>query len=39
MIEKIKRENEEYHFIEVMTCPGGCIEETTKEELRGMKRA
>ena len=24
-IEKIKRENEEYHFIEVMTCPGGCI--------------
>lgn len=24
-IERIKRTGEEYHFIEVMTCPGGCI--------------
>lgn len=24
-LEYIKENNEEYHFIEVMTCPGGCI--------------
>lgn len=24
-IEKMKRTGEQYHFIEVMTCPGGCI--------------
>lgn len=24
-IEKIKNGNKQYHFIEVMTCPGGCI--------------
>ena len=25
MIERIQRKEKEYHFIEVMTCPGGCI--------------
>lgn len=25
MIEKIKEGKKQYHFIEVMTCPGGCI--------------
>lgn len=25
MIEKIKKGEKQYHFIEVMTCPGGCI--------------
>ena len=25
MIERIKNGEKEYHFIEVMTCPGGCI--------------
>ena len=24
-IEKIKNGNKQYHFVEVMTCPGGCI--------------
>ncbi|GAA0864006.1 hypothetical protein GCM10008917_15780 [Paraclostridium tenue] len=24
-IEKIKHGNKQYHFVEVMTCPGGCI--------------
>ncbi|SHE65485.1 rubrerythrin [Clostridium fallax] len=24
-ISKMKNENKQYHFIEVMTCPGGCI--------------
>lgn len=24
-IERLKRTGEEYHFVEVMTCPGGCI--------------
>lgn len=25
MIEKVKASDKQYHFIEVMTCPGGCI--------------
>ena len=25
MIERVKSADKEYHFIEVMTCPGGCI--------------
>ena len=25
MIDRIKKDEKEYHFIEVMTCPGGCI--------------
>ena len=25
MIERVKKGEKEYHFIEVMTCPGGCI--------------
>lgn len=25
MIERVKRSDKQYHFIEVMTCPGGCI--------------
>ncbi|MGN0132437.1 MAG: rubrerythrin [Lachnospiraceae bacterium] len=25
MIERVKQGQKEYHFIEVMTCPGGCI--------------
>lgn len=25
MIEKVKTSEKQYHFIEVMTCPGGCI--------------
>ncbi len=25
MIEMVKTNNKQYHFIEVMTCPGGCI--------------
>ena len=25
MIEKVKASEKQYHFIEVMTCPGGCI--------------
>lgn len=25
MIEKLKNSDKQYHFIEVMTCPGGCI--------------
>lgn len=25
MIERIKRGDKQYHFVEVMTCPGGCI--------------
>ena len=25
MIERIKSDEKQYHFIEVMTCPGGCI--------------
>ena len=25
MIEKLKTSDKQYHFIEVMTCPGGCI--------------
>ena len=25
MIERVKRGEKQYHFIEVMTCPGGCI--------------
>lgn len=25
LIEKIKNQEKEYHFVEVMTCPGGCI--------------
>ena len=25
MIERIKSGEKQYHFIEVMTCPGGCI--------------
>ena len=25
MIEQLKKGEKEYHFIEVMTCPGGCI--------------
>ena len=25
VIEEIKNGNKQYHFVEVMTCPGGCI--------------
>ena len=25
MIDKVKSSDKQYHFIEVMTCPGGCI--------------
>ena len=26
LVEKIKKGEAEYHFVEIMTCPGGCIE-------------